>query len=355
LYNPPPELQQRAAPVIEARPAPRLLQAVRAAPGLPPPAPPAPRVVQPEYVRPAEPALAPALLRPPPVAALEVGRLRYEELAAVVDLVNADLLPGQPPCGRHALDMALRGESHVDSNWWKELASVQSVVARQGAVVVGAASYAVAPADRSGWLLWLHAREDRAVVEALVDHVLGELTGSSHLYAFWIATALSLGLEALPVERRPVTHEVLLSRGLMGKDSWRTLVVTVDGAAVDGPEVASVTPSSGPGEIPTWRLTVGDLEQPVATAEVAMGADGCGVLWWIDVEPAQRGRGIAGRLLRHALRFLGHRGARTVAAFVDHDDPRERDPKPVLRLLGSAGFREIDRLWSYESPRRRSR
>jgi ribosomal protein S18 acetylase RimI-like enzyme len=291
--------------------------------------------------------------RPDATAPLEVGRLRYEELQPIIEVVNADLLPGQPPCGRHGLDTALRGESPVDSGWWRELGNVQAVVARRAGAIVGAASYAVAPTDRSGWLLWLHAQESRAVVEALVDHVLGELTGSSHLYAFWIATALSLGLEALPVEQRPVTHEVLLSRGLVGRDSWRYLVLPVERAALNGQEEpASILSTSRPGEMPAWRLVVGDGDAPVAAAEVALGADGCGVLWWIDVEPAQRGRGIGRRLLRQALRFLALRGATSVAAFVDHDDPRERDPRPILRLLGSAGFQEVDRLWSYESPRR---
>jgi ribosomal protein S18 acetylase RimI-like enzyme len=287
---------------------------------------------------------------------LEIGRLRYEDLPAIIDLVNADLLPGQPACGRHALDLALRGESQVDASWWRELANVQAVVARRGGAVVGAASYAVAPTDRSGWLLWLHAEENRAVVEALVDHVLGELTGSSHLYAFWIATALSLGLEALPVEQRPVTHEVLQARGLVGRDSWRYLVLPLERVSIDGAaeEVALAMPISAQGETPAWRLVMGDREQPVAAAEVALGGDGCGVLSWIDVEPAQRGRGIGRRLLRQAMRFLALRGARTVAAFVDHDDPRDRDPA-ILRLLASTGFQEVDRLWSYESPRRRTR
>jgi ribosomal protein S18 acetylase RimI-like enzyme len=295
--------------------------------------------------------------RPRPAAALEVGRLRYEDLPAIIDLANADLLPGQPACGRHALDMALRGESPVDATWWRELANVQAVVARRGGTVLGAASYAVAPTDRSGWLLWLHAQESRAVVEALIDHVLGELTGSSHQYAFWIATALSLGLEALPVEQRPVTHEVLLSRGLVGRESWRYLVLPMDRTPIEGApeEVALAIPISAQGEMPAWRLVMGDREQPVAAAEVALAGDGCGVLWWIDVEPAQRGRGFGRRLLRQSLRFLALRGARTVAAFVDHDDPRDRDPRPILRLLGSAGFQEVDRLWSYESPRRRPR
>jgi ribosomal protein S18 acetylase RimI-like enzyme len=98
---------------------------------------------------------------------------------------------------------------------------------------------------------------------------------------------------------------------------------------------------------------MGDREEPAASAEIALAGDGCGVLWWIDVEPAQRGHGIGRRLLRQALRFLAMRGVETVAASVDHADPRERDPSAILRLLGSAGFQEVDRLWSYESPRRR--
>jgi len=295
------------------------------------------------------PAVRPA--RPRTTGPLEVGRVRYEDLPAILDLVNADLLPGQPGCGRHVLDMAMRGESPVDAAWWRELSNVKVAVARRGGEVAGAVSYAIAAADRSGWL---HAREDRRVVEPLLDHVMNELAGSSHMYAFWIASALSLGLEALPVEQRPVTNELLTSRGLMGRDSWRYLVLPMDRFTPDGAEdVATVRPTSGPGETPSWLLVMGDREEPLASAEIALAGDGCGVLWWIDVEPAQRGQGIGRRLLRQALRFLAMRGAETVAASVDHADPRERDPSAILRLLGSAGFQEVDRLWSYESPRRR--
>ena len=286
---------------------------------------------------------------------LEIDRVRFEDLAAILDLVNADLLPGQPTCGRHALDMAMRGESTVDASWWRELSNVRVAVASRGGVVVGAASYATAAADRSGWLLWLHAHEERQVVGALIDHAMADLNGSSHLYAFWIATALSLGVEALPVEQQPVTHELLTSRGLMGRDSWRYLVLPIERFALDdrSEEVAAVQSLSGPGELPAWEFVIGAREEPQAWAEVALASEGCGVLRWIDVEPAQRDRGIGRRLLRQALRFLALRGAQTVAAFVDHADPRERDPAAILRLLGSAGFQEVDRLWSYESPRRR--
>jgi GNAT superfamily N-acetyltransferase len=356
----------RPAPVAPApapRPAPPPPQpAPRFGRGLPAPeAAPAPRPVPPianghgSSSASAAPAPVPRPARPRPTGPLEIGRVRYEDLPAILDLVNADLLPGQPTCGRHALDMAMRGESPVDTSWWRELSNVRVAVASRGGVVVGAVSYAIAAADRSGWLLWLHAREERTVVEPLIDHALGELTGSSHLYAFWIATALSLGVEALPVEQRPVTHELLTSRGLTARDSWRYLVLPMERFAIESgaDEVAAVRPISGPGEIPAWELVMGDREEPVASAEIALAGEGCGVLWWIDVEPAQRGHGIGRRLLRQALRFLALRGAQSVAAFVDHADPRERDPSAILRLLGSAGFQEADRLWSYESPRRR--
>ena len=114
-------------------------------------------------------------------------------------------------------------------------------------------------------------------------------------------------------------------------------------------------PVSAPGEVPSWRLTVGDPERPDASAEVALGGEGCGVLWWIDVDPGQRRRGIGRRLLVQALRFLALRGARTVAAFVDHDAALEAERRPALRLFASVGFQETDELWSYQSPRKRPR
>jgi ribosomal protein S18 acetylase RimI-like enzyme len=291
-----------------------------------------------------------------PAPAIDVQPLRFEDIGPTLDLINADRLPGQPICNRRALDMALRGESPTDAHWWKELTNVTAVVAKRGRIVAGVAAFAIAAADRSGWLLWLHAGEDREVVEALVDHVLNELRGSSHIYAFWIATALTLGVEALPVERRPVSHEVLTSRALVGRDSWRFMVANLDGlpAVTEGQEVAAVVPNSGPGELPAWRLIVGDPNEPMASAEIALGPDGCGVLWWIEVEPAHRGRGMGRALLQQAMRFLALRGAQTVAGCVDHDDPRDRDRRPAVRLLESVGFEDVDHLWSYESPRKRS-
>ena len=280
---------------------------------------------------------------------LEIRRLRAHDLPSVPELANADLLPGQPACNRQLVDLALRGESPVDAQWWKELANVQAVVAVRDGDVVGAASYAIAPADGSGWLLWLHAREDRSVVDALADRVLGDLNACSHIYAFWIATALTLGVEALPAAQRPVTKAALEARGLVGRDTWRYMVAPLENSGLDTEEIAAVQQVSGPGEIPAWRLTVGPADQPLAVAEIALGREGCGVLWWIDVEPSQRGRGIGRTLLKQAMRFLALRGARTVAVFVDHDDPRDRDRRAAVQLFESAGFEEFDHLWAFES------
>jgi GNAT superfamily N-acetyltransferase len=324
---------------------------------------PEPLPAPPPARRPAAPAPAAAPAPPSPAQPaarplpLEVRQLRPYDLPSILELANADLLAGQPRSMRDGLEMALRAESPVDSTWWQQLANIQVLVVTRGGTVAGAASYAVAPADRSGWLLWLHGREDREVVRILVDQVLDELSGCSHVYAFFIATALTLGLEALPVRRRPVTHAVLREHGLVGRDSWRYLVVPLDRAVVEAgtDEVAGVAAVSAPGETPTWRLTVGDPDRPIATAEVALGREGCGILWWIEVEPGQRGRGIGRRLLLQALRFLALRGARTMAALVDHDSALEAERRPALRLFASVGFQAVDELWSYESPRRRSR
>jgi ribosomal protein S18 acetylase RimI-like enzyme len=65
-------------------------------------------------------------------------------------------------------------------------------------------------------------------------------------------------------------------------------------------------------------------------------------------------RGMGRALLQQAMRFLALRGAQSVAGCVDHDDPRDRDRRPAVRLLESVDFEDVDHLWSYESQRKRS-
>ncbi|MGQ4434335.1 GNAT family N-acetyltransferase [Streptomyces sp. SAS_260] len=76
---------------------------------------------------------------------------------------------------------------------------------------------------------------------------------------------------------------------------------------------------------------------------------GRGVLWWIGVEPAARGHGLGRALLGSALDMLTGMGATEVILYVDDDAPPgdARDRTAVKTLYESAGFQEIDRLYSF--------
>src|SRR5262249_43051851 len=131
-------------PTRAPQPAPRF------GPGLPAPTPlgPPPATVH-QAPRPApEPAAPPRLAPPRAPAPLGAELGRFQDPPALVDLVNEDRLPGQPACTRQGLDRAMRGESSVDSGWWSALADVRVVAARRGGVLLGAASYAIAPTDK---------------------------------------------------------------------------------------------------------------------------------------------------------------------------------------------------------------
>ncbi|OEJ21609.1 hypothetical protein AS594_39465 [Streptomyces agglomeratus] len=73
------------------------------------------------------------------------------------------------------------------------------------------------------------------------------------------------------------------------------------------------------------------------------------MLWWIEVAADARGRGLGRAMLGSALDALTGLGAKEVILYVDDDAPRgdERDRTAANRLYESAGFTEIDRLYSY--------
>nr|WP_267283454.1 hypothetical protein [Amycolatopsis methanolica] len=140
----------------------------------------------------------------------------------MLELVNADRLPGQPVATAEMLGEALAGRSPVDSSWWEELAAPRTAVAATSdGEVVGVVSFSTRSRDDAGVLLWLHAREDRTTIDVLLQHVLDELREHRVVEAFSFATALGLGLEALPVRHRPVTAAALVEAGFVGTDLWR--------------------------------------------------------------------------------------------------------------------------------------
>jgi hypothetical protein len=139
----------------------------------------------------------------------------------VLDLIAADRLPGQPVTTAAMLGEALAGRSWVDAGWWAELSRPVTDVLRDGAGrVAGVVSYARRPGDGVGLILWLHCREDPVLAGALVGRAVDEL-GAGTLHAFDFASALSLGLEALPVRHRSATRAALESAGQAPGDPRR--------------------------------------------------------------------------------------------------------------------------------------
>lgn len=279
---------------------------------------------------------------------------RTEDAAAVLDVVNADRVPGQPLCTEVMLGEAVAGRSPVDSGWWAELDQVSVDVLCDGSgVVYGAVSYGLRARDGVGLVLWLHGREQPDVVDALLDHATDRLKQATAVEAFAFASALTVGLEGLPVRHRPVSRAGLLARGFVEADLWRymrrELPAREVSPAADGVDVQPEPDRSG------WRLEArGSGGARLGDAEVSVPIPGLGVLWWIGVEPSHRGKGLGWSLLGSALDVLHRNGAREVILFVDDDAPAddpERGRGAANSLYDRAGFVEVDRLCSYHRTR----
>jgi ribosomal protein S18 acetylase RimI-like enzyme len=267
---------------------------------------------------------------------------------AVLALVNADRMQGQPECTSEMLDQALAGRSPVDSGWWEELADLRVEVVESAGGVVGVVSYAVRPRDSCGIVLWLHGREDQAVVAMLVDRAMDWLGECPVVEAFDFASALGLGLEGLPVAHRPATHAALVGRGFADADLWRYMYRALP--APDLPRTAAFQVEQIDGD--RRQLTVTAAGATLAEATIGLPVGGIGVLWWISVEPAARGGGVGRALLGSALDLLAGLGAAGVILFVDDDEPGgERDRVAANRLYEKTGFVEVDRLHSYRRVR----
>ncbi len=274
---------------------------------------------------------------------------------AVLGLIDCDRLPGQPQATSAMLTEALAGRSTVDSGWWAELDVPRTdVVTVSTGRVVGVVSYATRPNDLAGLILWLHCRdenrrdEDSTIAEALVAHTLAEL-GPRPVYAFEFASALTLGLEGLPVRHRPVTRRVLEVAGFSGRDLWRYIHRRLDAPLPRQlPPLAEISSSTDP---VGWQLTVRDADgTALGEAIIGQPVDGIGVLWWISIAPAARRRGLGRALLGQCCAHLAANGAHEMIAYVDDDAPAgdtERDRTAANRLYDQAGFAEVDRLSSF--------
>lgn len=278
---------------------------------------------------------------------MNIRAFTWRDLPSVLAFLQADHLPFQPHPTADDVQRALAGQARIDQKWWEALAVLRTIVATEGRDVLGVASFGIQKIERlgslqpdgSGCLLWLHAREDRAVIETLLSAILTELQPCPRIYAFWFATPLTLGIEGLPVAHRPVTHQVLLEQQFVGNDDWLYLAGPV---VTQANQIAQVEKTAR-----GWKLSLQEGGEHLAEADVSLGKDKLGVLHWLWVREDRRGQGLGTRLFLQARKVLHDAGAQTMLLFVDHDDPEERDRTSAIRLYQRHGFAVIDHLWSY--------
>lgn len=149
-----------------------------------------------------------------------------------------------------------------------------------------------------------------------------------------------------PVRHRPVTRRALEGAGFTGRDLWRCMRVPLPVAGLPHSAHLTVDECVDP---PGKRLELREEGEPVAEATIGRPVAGTGVLWWISVVPAARGRGLGTALLGSALDLLTGLGAREAILYVDDapaDDP-ERDRTAANGMYDRAGFTEVDRLHSF--------
>jgi GNAT superfamily N-acetyltransferase len=276
---------------------------------------------------------------------LHARPMHDDDEAVVLDLIDADRLPCQPQCTPEMLAEARAGRSPVDTGSWDELADLHVDVAEmEGGGVVGVVSHGRRPRDGAGMVLWLHGREDSDVVGFLLDHALGAVGGSGTVHAFPFATALGMGLEALPVRHREVTHRVFVHRGFEGGALWRYLCRRLPAPALL-PRGARIRVS--PVEDGRRRLTLQHDSAVIGEATIGVPVAGVGVVWWVEVDPSRRGTGVGRTLFGSALDLLARSGAREVVLYVaDGESIPEGDRAAARVLYESAGFEEVDRLVS---------
>ena len=261
------------------------------------------------------------------------------DAAGICALVDADRLPGQPACTSERVMAVLTGHSTLDAWSWRQLAGMRVLGAESDSgELVGAGAIG---RRRSGWrhLLWLHAREDRGILDALLVNLLRGVRLADPVSAFSVSTELTVGLEGLPHQSRPTTHEAILARGFTGTERWLYL--------------RGAEPSAAPA-VPFRRRGLGDMRveltpggTPVGSAELSLPAPGLGVIWWLEVDPDQRRHGHGRELLRAARTVLAEAGATETILFVDTDSPGTPDRRPALSLYLSEGITIVDRLWTY--------
>ncbi|MFF3166814.1 GNAT family N-acetyltransferase [Streptomyces sp. NPDC003273] len=288
--------------------------------------------------------------------AISLSRLRSPRLrpyksadeTAVLELLAADRLPGQPICTASMLDDALAGRSASDPAAWAALDGlVTTVLSTPDGGIGGIVCCAGRPSDNASLILWLHCRDNSETAATLIARAL-EWSGARLLHAFPLATALTRGLIGLPERRSRATHQALLAVGFTGLGRRRYLHAELPVAGLPHLGHVELKDTVSP---PGKRLEVHRSGRVLAQAIVERPVGGVGMIHSLTIAPDTCGPDLPLGLLGNAMDVLLGFGARETIVYLDesHDDP-EWDPATALRTYLFADFIEIDRLLTFTRP-----
>ncbi|WP_067451977.1 hypothetical protein [Actinomadura macra] len=257
----------------------------------------------------------------------------------VLALINEDRLVGQPLCTWGMLEAARVGRSAFEGASWARLEPVRTdVVVDEEDVVLGAVSTGVHRLDGTGTLLWLHAGEEPAVVNLLLDTALYRLAGRT-IQAFPLLSSLGLGVRGIPAKARAATFAAMRSRAFEPAGSLTYLHQQLIAPTSPSADVR-IRPKQN-SDFTGWRIHAGDAD---AHLDVTVSPHDVG--WVTHVEPDPNCAETAD-LVRSALHVLVRCTAREVIATIPATGADARALHEVYRRLG---FTEIDRLTVLSRP-----
>ncbi|MEV6841774.1 hypothetical protein AB0N17_46660 [Streptomyces sp. NPDC051133] len=261
-------------------------------------------------------------------------RFNGEDGAAVLDLVSADLLPGQPTITAAMLEQALQADAGLEGGGCEVLVSADGAI-------LGAVCYTVRATDGAGMLQWLHCVEDeQSVAETLIAHTLARL-GRRTVHAFAGSTLLMpIGL---PVGKRPGTRRALEACGFSGTGQWRYLYHRLDALSPRLYAIAELVEHfDGAG----WQFYLRKRDGTrIGEARISGPVDGSVVLEWVALPSEHWDQGRI--LLEQCLTSLADRGIHHVTTCLEAPAGDLPYPDPAVYLHEAAGFTVIDQLHTY--------
>ncbi|MFF3404328.1 GNAT family N-acetyltransferase [Streptomyces sp. NPDC002659] len=261
---------------------------------------------------------------------------------AVLELVNADRLPGRPAVTAAMLDSAAAGRQPGRSAVPPGLEGLRTeVLLSAGGEVLGAVCHATRVEDGAAVLVWLHCRDDdQALAQALINHTLVQL-GRRTVHAFTESTAMSLA--GLPFRNRPGTRRALEASGFSGRDQQRYLHHRLDTLSPRLYVLADLTERP---DAPGWYLHLRERDGTcIGQAVIGPPVEDTVMLEWITLAPGRQRLGHI--LFEQCLTNLADRGIREVTTCLDAPNSGQPARDAVLQLHEAAGFHEIDQLHTF--------